>query len=414
MRLGKTVTLTHWFNWVEKKLKRKLKILIIAPKTPLVSWRDEIPPSRSIAGPRKARNEVIRKAHGYFLITPQSAVKTPTLVQTGWDIVVCDESTFLKSAKSQAFKKLTRWFKHTPYKAILTGLPNPQDNMELWPQMAWLHGGEWLGYNNYWKARQGLCRRAGFNWVLHKRGNERIEAAVAEQGYSLTREQAGVGNPKLRLKIYGDFDENTKQLFAQAVKRWEIPGLWSKNSIVTAGWLHRMCGGFLPSRQLPCWKYQRLLRLLRTTLRGSQVVVWFAYNRELKRAYQVLRNGGFKVGWITGKILSLEERQRRVDKFRAGGYQIILLQQKCGRFGLNLSTSNIEIFFSNWWSHETRKQCEDRIEDTGKNRANVIIDLITRNSPDEDVLDTLQDHTARTSDYTDAIRRRRYGVSADS
>lgn len=413
MRLGKTILTTHWFNHLERRLGRRLKILIIAPKTPLVSWCDEIPGAIIVKGTPEQRRAIIKGKAGVYLITPQSAVTMPTLAHAGWDVVGCDESTFLKNPKTPTYKRLTRYFKAVQHKFILTGLPNPQNNLEIWPQMAWLHGGKWLGFSNFWSFRKVHCRRFGFDWKLTPTGQALIEKQITLEGYTRTRKQAGVGNPKVRIKLYGDMDKDTRAIYAKAVRKWEIPGLWCKNSIVTAGWLHRMCGGYLPSRQLPCWKYERILQLLQTKLRNRKVVLWFAYNRELARCYKTLRRAGIRCGWITGKVSSVEDRQRRVAIFRDSPQRVILLQEKCAKFGLNLSCSDIAIYFSQCWSNETRRQTEDRIENTAKKRFLYIIDLITRNSPDEDVIDTLTDHNARTEDFVSAIRRRANGFSSD-
>ena len=62
---------------------------------------------------------------------------------------------------------------------------------------------------------------------------------------------------------------------------------------------------------------------------------------------------------------------------------------KCGKFGLNLSSSSTAIYFSNGFSHEDRAQSEDRIEHTEKNEPLLFIDLVTRGSSDQRILNLL-------------------------
>ena len=66
-----------------------------------------------------------------------------------------------------------------------------------------------------------------------------------------------------------------------------------------------------------------------------------------------------------------------------------MLQQKIGKFGLNLSHASTAVYFSNGFSREDRIQTEDRIEHTHKKEPLLLIDLVCRNSIDQTIVKTL-------------------------
>ena len=71
--------------------------------------------------------------------------------------------------------------------------------------------------------------------------------------------------------------------------------------------------------------------------------------------------------------------------FSACKVRVLLLQVAIGQYGLDLSTAQTCIYFSNSLSRKNRSQSEDRILLPGKREPLLYIDLTTAHSIDGDV-----------------------------
>ena len=156
-------------------------------------------------------------------------------------------------------------------------------------------------------------------------------------------------------------------------------------------WLARIAGGCDPEGKihLSTKKLNELCRLIQEDLRNEKVLVWFRFNAELKAAVERLREMGIKTEFITGEV-DKKHRPGIVKSFQKGDTQILAMQVKCGRFGLDCSAADTSIYYSNPYDGEDRAQTEDRIVHPKKTKPLLLIDLISQGSIDEDVFRILK------------------------
>jgi SNF2 family DNA or RNA helicase len=136
-------------------------------------------------------------------------------------------------------------------------------------------------------------------------------------------------------------------------------------------------------------KLDELCRLLKEDLRNEQVLVWFRFNAELMAAVKRLSELNIKVAYITGKV-DKKNRPPIVKAFQSHVIQVLAMQVKCGRFGLDCSAADTAIYYSNPYDGEDRAQTEDRIVHPKKTKPLLLMDLITQGSIDEDVIRILK------------------------
>jgi SNF2 family DNA or RNA helicase len=105
---------------------------------------------------------------------------------------------------------------------------------------------------------------------------------------------------------------------------------------------------------------------------------------------------------ITGKQKRIERRDRR-RRFQKGKAQVALLQIKCARYGLDFSRADTAIFYSNSYSLEDRRQCMDRIVHPTKDRNLLYIDLVTKDTVDEDVVKVLHEKGDQSDDFMQSV-----------
>lgn len=396
MRLGKSLLS---LRWVKHRMQCKgishPRILIVAPLTPLLDWMDELEREDLsyvvVSGHVSKRKATLEEDEfNYHLVTYQTLVRTPLMRVHPWDAILLDESTFIKNPRAKITKEILRWYSRVPVRAILSGLPKTQSFGDLWCQMSFIKP-RWMGFSNYWKWRDALFVQYGYEWVLPPSSLARIKAKVHADSYFLTRKQAGIGSEMVTRKHLGTMDKNVAAVYRRAIDKWAIPGIETKNSLEVSTWLRRMCGGFLPSGPVPCWKYDHVLDLVTNEFADERVVMWFAFNRELARMWRILKTAGVSATWVHGGVGPVD-RKKRIRMFRQGKRRVFLCQLACGKYGLDLSCADTQIYFSNSHSYEAKRQSMDRMVHPKKKTPLLTIELITGDSADVDVLEALKNH----------------------
>ena len=406
MRTGKSLTCLRWLDIRNPEGVR----VIVAPTTVLCGWERELSLEGKtydfLAGrPAKKRREMLLHGAGqYKLINYESLLHTDDLKRVRLGAVVLDESVCIKDARTKTCKFILRYLTRAKCRAILSGLPNPQDDSEIWTQMAFACGGTWMGHRSFWTWRQKYALRCGYDWVLPPKNLLVIKAHFHQDAYILTRHQANLGNVKVYQTRQGDMHPEVRKIYRESLRTWEIPGVQAKTHIEVANWLRRMASGVMPyNNHLPCWKYDELIKLLTQELHDSQVVVWFAFNSELARVWRLLRSLEISATWITGTS-TIAQRRKRMSMFSSGRRRVMLCQLKCGRYGLDFATADTAVYFSNSYSYNNRRQSEDRVESIHKKRDLLIIDMVTRGSADETVMEVMKDRHGSTASFLSRLR----------
>lgn len=156
MGLGKTVTVLTSIDYLKYHLFDVSKILVIAPKKVAEeTWSTEIDKwdhlnhlkISKVLGTERQRKEALKAKADIYIINRENIVWLIAQYGSGFpfDMVVVDESSSFKSAKSARFKALRRVIPLVPRVIILTGTPAPNSLLELWPQLYLLDQGERLG-----------------------------------------------------------------------------------------------------------------------------------------------------------------------------------------------------------------------------------------------------------------------------
>lgn len=394
MRLGKTPVTIRWVR--KKKLDR---VLLIAPLSvlPGMQWEDEIKQEGGwpvYIWPNERKDVWLTAAEansvGWYGINYEAIRSHPEILELEWDAIILDESTRIRNPKARITKLLLKYTDHIEHRAILSGLPNPESPLDLFCQMKFLHG-SFLGYDNYWAFRQSKFNLFGYEWHPRKGVTEQIKQEIHAQCFIRSQRQVGMGNKKVFERRYVYLTPAQTRLQNEIKKEFTAGKLSTKWAPVQQTWLARLAGGFTPDLEIMSERKLTLLKQIVTEERPKeQIVVWFRFTSEIKAAYAILKKAGVTCKIIRGKT---DKRKRPIiqRKFHTGIYRVLLMQVQVGQHGLNLSCANTAIYYSNAWDHEVRAQSQQRIEHMMKKVPLLFIDLVTRGSVDEPVLDALQD-----------------------
>ncbi len=397
MRLGKTKVVIDWLRPPSNR-----KVLVVAPVTTLVtSWADEIlkegePAPAFLLGTTKERMDAFSTRKKWNLINYEGLLRCPNLLSDyRWDAIVLDESTRARNPKAEITKLLIKNRLNANKRCILSGLPDPEGPLDFCEQFRFLHG-RFMGFSNYWSFRNiaFFPIPKTHKWFPKPAFKDRVRDFVQKNSFILSRKDAGLANKKIYQVRLVEMTSPQAAMMDKLEREFavDLPSGERKSTIwapVKHIWMARLAGGFVEEKFWISNKADELLDLLKGELLREQVVVWFRFNSEIAFVAERLKAAQITYATVEGST-SKETRADLRLKFSQKRIRVLLLQIKIGRYGLDLSTASTAIYYSNGHSSEDRRQSEDRIEHISKKEPLLIIDLVTAESVDEDILQSLR------------------------
>jgi hypothetical protein len=431
MRTGKTLTAIRWAKW----LRRFGCVLVLAPVTVLEAWEGEL----FLEGERfstcygvtaKERQEAIARAwfkgetgRHWLLMNYEGVLTLGEVLQRGrrrvrqvpgmaflpWLAVILDESTRVKNPQAQITNVCVKGFRQARHRAILTGLPNPEGDLDLVCQFLFLEG-QFMGYRSYWAARAALFQKRGFDWVPKPGTRAAIKRYVHERAFVLTAAQAGMRSRTVYQTRHVDMTPAQRRLYREVVEDYAATLATGETKetewvLTQRTWLQHITGGFDPDRNLISSRIaDDLIELLRGELRGKKFVVWFKYRHELLYFKERLKKAGIScVSILGGEPLTL--RKSKLAQFRdwARG---LLATERVAKFGIDCSVADVAVYYSNEWSNEDRSQSEKRIVHPKQERTNLVIDYVIRGTISEDVVSAVKDKSINSKLFMSKLEER--------
>ena len=387
MRLGKSLVAIRWA--LHHKARR---VLVVAPLSTIPGWLEELE-LEGLVG--QQWNDKVELNAGWYVVNYERLRVRPALASYAWDAVILDESTRIRNPKAKVTKLVLKAFRHVPLRAVLSGLPAPEGLLDYVCQMLFLQE-RWLGTDSYWKFRRRFFRPdwTGHEWVPRPRTRDRIKAELAKDCLFQTRKQCQIGQKKIYETRVVPMTASQRKEYKLVLRDFETS--WGSerrltNYVLTQMiWLSRIAGGFHPlGPALSSAKGAEVLSLLDGDLRREQVVIWFRFLQELLSVSSLLQKSGYSTAKLYGATPG-PERGRLAKKFRQGAYQVICVQLQCGRYGMNLSSARTAIYYSNSYSAEDRGQSEDRIIHPTKTDPVLLLDLVTQQTIDSEVVSAVR------------------------
>lgn len=385
MRLGKTI-LT-----IEYAIRKGLKnILVLAPKSALNSWEAELQHDRQsyFRVERKDRLEGFSSSR-WVLTNPQKLQTYGIIFTRTYDLVVVDESSRIKNARSKYYKTIVKRLSYVPHKILLSGTPTPEDILEAVPQLIFLRG-EALGCKSYWEFLAKYTIRFGYDRYLMKSARSALMQTLKSTCYFLSQKEAGIAQPRQLHYVPVEKTAQQKALFKKLKSDFELDvngKHYETTYILTVlTWATRIAGGMLDGECLSTKKYEALKSIVDST--NGQLVVWFRFNEELLYVQERLSREGVSCRAYYGEVSTLD-RKRMEKEFKEKKYKVLLLQVKTGLYALDLSSADTAVYYSNSWSLEERLQSEKRISHPRKSSTLHYYDLVMDGWPDTTVYKAL-------------------------
>ena len=411
---GKTLCALQLIN----DLPKIRKVLVVSSKTAIMStWPDEIRKHSDfkyvhLLGYPKKKIQMLKLGlrHSYIAESSYCAeINTPTiflinfdgvrniftiLQQVGFDLIIVDESTKIKSPRAMRTKVLWAMSRYARYKIIMTGFPITEHLGEIYSQIKFLDLGETFG-NSYYAFLDTYFYKAGFKRVLKKTSSKKIFDLVKPFSIRVTNDVLQLPPKMYQKKII----EPTKQqieLFASLKDYFQLElGKVKINTEYIFALINKslqICDGFVQddkgNRELiDTEKDQALIDLVDDIdPYKNKILIWAVFRfsiSKIRRIFKHIYGDDIKILTLTG---ATEDVNKVVKQFQfKKRHNILIATQKKAAESITLTNCRYAIYYSNSWSNDLRQNSEARIRRKGSEKHSSIsyTDLILKDSIEE-------------------------------
>lgn len=381
MGLGKTFLATE----KAKQLGSKI-ILVVCQKSKLEDWKAHYEEYYTEYTPIIYKDILQTiKPNTVVIINYELLVRRKELKKLRDFTLILDESSYIKNDKAQRSKFILSM---KPQNIILlSGTPTGGKYEELYSQI------KLLGWNitktQYWNDYIDfiLCRNGGikFKKVIGYKNISKLKSKLRDYGAVFMKtdevfELPEVFNNVISVKNtakYKYFDKNR----IVETKGIELVGDTSLKKMM---YLRQLAGLYNNH------KYDKLKELLEST--EDRMIIFYNFTEEYMEIKELCTKLNKPISVVNGGM-------RNLNAYEHNDNSVVLIQYQAGAMGLNLQKSNKIIYFSLPLSSELFEQSKKRTHRIGQNKACSYYYLITKDSIEEKIFDTLK----MRKDYTEAL-----------
>jgi len=389
--LGKTRTA------LELCVKRGFRrVLVLCPVSVRTSWVEEIEKASLAINvsivegmPAKKRLAIREKAHLTLMSYDSVPTMVPELLQEPWDCLICDESTKIKHFRTLRTRSIFKLSKRIPNRFILTGTPVTEHAHDIWSQFYLLSpfvlGSSFVAFRNQY------CEMGGFKGkqIIGFKNLDQLIQKIHPHSARATKEEC----LDLPDKIYETrslpLSPEQRKLIKEVKKTAQTKEYAQVAGTLTT--IQRITSGYDPINNTPLEQHPKRTMLEDLLEDGVKkpLIIWVRFLEDVKLVMTILDAQG-----ITSKAMVGEtppsERSQIVKEFQDGTIEA-LVATNVGGYGLNLQGKcQAVIFYSLWWSFESRLQAEDRVHRIGTTLPVTYIDLLCKASVDKKIYTALK------------------------
>ena len=420
MEMGTGKTKVTIDNAAYLYLENKISLMVVvAPNSVYQNWKDEISLhcpcdtniftykiDKKFLYDESKLNVVLMNVEAF---SHKSGVKylEEILKVCGADVMmVVDESTTIKNRTAQRTKSLIKLGKMTEYRRILTGSPITKSPLDLFAQFEFLQSGL-LGTDNFYVFRARYCVMHDIASSSGKRLSipsyyvnlEELEKVIKKNSFRVLKKDCLDLKPKVYTKRMVNLKPQQAEAYKELADRARTiifdDEVSYSNKLTEVQKLRELTDGFYTTdtgekKDLPSAKLEELFNVLEET--EGKVIIWANYIITLEKIIKALqkRYGTDSTVAIYGKIPA-KDRPEIINRFQNDdGTRFFVGNPQTAGYGLNLTSANTVIYYSNSFNLEERQQSEDRAHRVGQKKSVLYIDLIVKGTVDEMIIKSLK------------------------
>lgn len=416
MGLGKSViTLTALWSLLLDSFDVG-KVLVVAPKrvaentwpTELKKWEHLDGLTWSLVlGSEKDRRAALQRRAKIYIINRENVTWLVDNYRWDFDTLVIDELSSFKSSKAQRFRALKRVRPRISRVIGLTGTPQPNGLLDLWPQMYLLDMGQRLGrfvggYRERFFLPDKRNREVIYSYKPKEGAEEKIYELISDICISmkaadyldmpeLVASRVEVQMNAKEQKLYEGFERDM-------VLHLKDGDLDAVNAAALSGKLVQMANGAVYGENRKVHHiHDRKLDALEDIIEaanGKPLLVAYWYKHDLERIRQ-----RFEVRTI--------DTPKDIADWNEGKIPVALIHPASAGHGLNLQDGGSTIvWFGLTWSLELYQQLNARLWRQGQKHTVVIQHIVAAGTHDEDIMNALEKKDMSQTALIAAVRAR--------
>lgn len=413
MRAGKTlITIRRIKRWHAKE-----PFLIICPGESIQGWFDELVSEGytkifELTGTKSKREKMIKLCFsGVYIINKEGHLSIPEIKNLKWSVVVFDESRYIANPKSKMSKYYVSNFRNAEHRVILTGTPDFKDKLDYFQQLQFLDYNI-LPYKNFWEFRAKAFHAVDYEFIIKKKDNDILTKALSKNTYVLKREDIPGGRTSEYIRKTIELPSKLRKEYDVVEQEYVYEEQDMKTIFATQShiWMMRLCGGFRKRKNSNkydlIWdgKIKILKELLKNELQGQNVVIFCRFKVEVYYIKTILLKLGFKTVAITGDAAQ-DLRRIILKNFRCKNFNILCAHPNAISHGTDMSSATTIIFYSQPNGKEIRSQSEKRIMTYADELHMLIIDILVKNTIDEDTRNGYLENESSRTIFDRAVQR---------
>ena len=343
-------------------------VLVVAPANVKYNWVKEYKtwlPNLSVEAVKNGKSDIPDTdvvVINYDLMKKQQLA----LEERGFNIVIFDESHYLKNSKAQRTQASLAVANGSKDVVCLSGTAITNRPIEFFTTLNLLRPVEFGNFFTYAK-RYCDAQHNGWGWDFKGSSNE---AELHERTKTFTIR-------RLKKEVMDELPDKIRQVVDVVPTPKEMKAY--KNAQAT--WLneyhmHKSSGsipaGFVLNMLTELRHHCGILKVSATAdwvrnyneVTGKPTIV-FAHHKDVVAALVDELKDDFKIGLITGEV-SAEKRQERVEAFQAGQIDVMICSTVAAKEGLTLTRADTVAFIEREWSPAWEEQAEDRVNRIGQ------------------------------------------------
>lgn len=397
MGLGKTLQAIGLMLYARRRGNAQPH-LVLAPVSTLRNWQKELErfsPEQQVHlyhGPdRRPWSEGFA---GVILSSYQTLLRDQELfLQTGWDLVILDESQALKNRQSRSYRSVKSL---SPRSFLaLSGTPVENHIGELWSLMDLLNPGLLGDFKSFMQRyRKPLADgnqrvieelKSRIQPFLLRRTKGQVARELPEREEIILRVELSRKERKFYETQKRAHIEEIQRLKAMGAKAFQVSSalIQALNALRQIAISPALQGGPIISSKLDF----ALGKIKEAREEGHKVLVFSQYTRVLSMMEPLLKKAALPFVRLDGSM-SRKQREQQVRFFQKDAdLGVFLISIKAGGTGLNLVEADYVLILDPWWNPAVENQAIDRTHRIGQTRAVTAYRLITEETVEEKVLE---------------------------
>lgn len=339
---------------------------------------------------RKQRYKALETNSDVYVMNYESfKILKNEIDKMNFECMIVDESSAMKNMTAQITSEILSMIDIIPRRYVLSGTPNPNSNLELFPQMKFvlpdLFGSSFYG----WQAtyfHQDMTDP--HKWYQTQEDKERLFSRLSEGSVFLKKEECIDLPPKIfQIREYTMCKKQEEYYMDMVNNIRDNINQWSKFEFTAKLMkLREILSGFVINKDGTISEFKsnktEVLKQAIEEIGDKPIIVWCQFQYEIETLAKE-----FDGVALTSKT---KDRNQIIRDFKDGKIHLLFTHPKLLGKGLTFTNCTYNIYYSVSFSYEEFAQSQDRIHRIGQDNRCTYIILQAKNTIDETIYKCLR------------------------